>query len=230
MNKSTELMVQNISIAILKDIISKLPIVGSVFNEVIFELRSKIKQERLNTFIEELSKYFSNCTENEIDIEYIKSENFSDIFESVFKHVLVSNNKNKIERLKNILINQIKYKYIPDHTETFLDLITRIDENAILILNCIREIDDGMIDINQKLIDRSVTLLGDDNSNLLKKKNYIMKIFNLSEDNYTFYVQDLFSKGLLLDDGINRYGTSSFELMNITKFGRDFLDYIKEPN
>ena len=71
--------------------------------------------------------------------------------------------------------------------------------------------------------------MGDDNKEKLKKKLYLMKNLHLSEDNYTFYVQDLSSKSLLLDDGVNRFDTSSFELMVITKFGRDFLNYIMDP-
>jgi len=70
---------------------------------------------------------------------------------------------------------------------------------------------------------------------LKKKKEYIdsfmkfkkAEFYNLSETNFMFYKQRLFSKGLLIDIRSNRIGNSPFDHMGITEFGIEFINFIK---
>jgi hypothetical protein len=50
--------------------------------------------------------------------------------------------------------------------------------------------------------------------------------FNLSDNEYQFFLQNLSAKGLLVDDGVGAIGVSTFEIMSLTKFGKRFLSFI----
>lgn len=51
--------------------------------------------------------------------------------------------------------------------------------------------------------------------------------YNLTEAKFKFYKQRLFSKGLLIDEGIDRNGIKGFEMMMITDFCEEFINFIK---
>ena len=83
--KHDEITKKATKISINKSLLGALPYVGSMLNEIFFERRSRIKQERLNNFIAELSEYLNNYSESDFDPNCINSESFGDIFESIIK-------------------------------------------------------------------------------------------------------------------------------------------------
>lgn len=54
--------------------------------------------------------------------------------------------------------------------------------------------------------------------------------YNLNENKYQFYLQRLYSQGLLIDIGIGGIGKEPFEMMNITEFGMEFINFIKRSD
>ncbi|WP_432632643.1 hypothetical protein, partial [Brachyspira sp.] len=62
--------------------------------------------------------------------------------------------------------------------------------------------------------------------NISKTKNK----FNLSDEKYKFYTQNLISKSLLYDDGMNRLGARPFDIVKLTNFGKGLLDFILTNN
>lgn len=58
------------------------------------------------------------------------------------------------------------------------------------------------------------------------QKGCIAATFNLSNDEYKFFLQNLNAKGLLTDDGVGAIGVHAFEIMSLTKFGKRFLSFI----
>jgi hypothetical protein len=51
--------------------------------------------------------------------------------------------------------------------------------------------------------------------------------YNITEGEYVFLVQDLYSKGLLMDS-VGSFDVKPFEYMYITEFGEKFLHFINE--
>ena len=88
---------------ILKSIFGLVPHVGSLLNELFFERRSRLKQNRINHFVEEFAEFAKKVNAKEYDLEYIQSNDFSDIFESILRSISLTSNKEKIEKLKIIL-------------------------------------------------------------------------------------------------------------------------------
>lgn len=203
-----KIIIQEVGISIAKGVMGGIPFVGTALNEVIFDGRGRVKQERINSFILELTKYMKEVTENQINYEYIKSDEFGDIFESIMKRVVYNKCTEKMHRFKTILVGNMINPSYTDYSETFLDIVAKINEKQIEILDIYREVEED----NQISTDKAY-----------RKPEY----YNLDKSTYNFYVQDLISKSLLVDDGMGRIGTGSLQILKITQFGIEFLKFIK---
>lgn len=54
---SNKILKDEYSLAALKGLIGAIPYAGTLLNEILFEARSRVKQERVNLFIIEFSEY-----------------------------------------------------------------------------------------------------------------------------------------------------------------------------
>jgi len=121
------------AISMAKSAFSTIPFAGGALNEIFFDYRSRLKQNRLNSFVELLSAFFSGHPD--IDQERLKTEEFSDLFESVIRRVLQTKSKEKHLRFRDILTRQILYPASEtENAEICLDLISTLDETAVCIL------------------------------------------------------------------------------------------------
>src|SRR5690606_3919762 len=116
-----------------KSIFGAVPFVGSLFDELFFEYNGRIKQKRLNHFIEILADNFTQ--ESDIKIENIQTEDFNDLFESVLRRVVRTKSEWKLNKFKDILINELNSptKQI-ELVELYLDLISDLSEEELTIL------------------------------------------------------------------------------------------------
>lgn len=125
---------KEISKTLIKSLFGAVPYIGTMLDEVFFEYRSRVRQERLNQFVEAFKEYIEVIDIGEIDIDNLKSEEFVDVLESILKSVANNRNKSKVEYFKKILANQIKQDSYNDFTETYLDIISKLNEIQIRIL------------------------------------------------------------------------------------------------
>jgi hypothetical protein len=125
---------KEVGISIVKTFFGAIPYVGTALDEVIFENRSRIKQNRINQFALLLQEYFEEHGISNEEIENIKSEDFSDVFESVLQRVAITKNQEKLERFRNILIGQMKGSERNDFIDTYLDITSRLNDRQIQIL------------------------------------------------------------------------------------------------
>lgn len=118
--------------SIRKFLLDRVPHVGGFLNEFI-DWRSRVKQERLNTFILLLSDYFSCNPISNTDV--FTTEDFGDLFESVVKRAISTKSKEKHARFRDILTNYIENPETDlNDVEIFLDLVNELNEIAIIIL------------------------------------------------------------------------------------------------
>lgn len=125
---------KEIAVSSVKVIFSNIPVVGGLLDEIVFEHRSRIKQDRINRFALLLQEYFEEHGISNEEFENIKSEDFSDVFESVLQRVVNTKNLKKLERFRSILLGQLQGNQNNDFVETYLDITSRLDDNQILIL------------------------------------------------------------------------------------------------
>ena len=221
MDEDSKIQLKHAAVSAKNVLFSSIPICGTILDEVLFEYRSRVKQERLNRFVEELEKYLRSMCSGDIDQEHLKSEEFGDIFESILRRVVHTASEEKMHRFKKILLNEMAHTYTSDFKETFLDIVSRINEDQILILNHFREVKDCESEGNseQRVVD------GEGAKVSLKYKGNFLEV---DEAEYLFYVQDLVSKSLLCDKYVGVYGGAKpYTNLGITPFGEEFLKFIE---
>ena len=221
MDEDSKIQLKQAAISAKNVIFSNIPFFGTILDEVLFEYRSRVKQERLNRFVEEFERYVRSMRSCEVDQKYLKSEEFGDIFESILRRVVHTASEEKMHRFKKILLNEMAHTYTSDFKETFLDIVSRINEDQILILNHFREVQDRESEGNsdQRVVD------GEGAKVSLKYKGNFLEV---DEAEYLFYVQDLVSKSLLCDKYVGVYGGAKpYTNLGITPFGEEFLKFIE---
>lgn len=250
---------KEIIISTAKSIFGVIPYGGTLLDELFFEYNGRIKQKRLDHFIEILMENFTE--DSHINIENIQTEDFNDLFESVLRRVVLTKSELKLQKFKDILINELNSptKQI-ELVELYLDLISDLSEEEISILYYHKYFDlayEDEIDKMNRLKDqlhsvkekpKKETIIIDQSLYSKEKIELEQKIekfekqftnlrkyktaefYNLSNNKFMLFKQRLFSKGLLLDNKMSRIGSEPFQNMGITEFGQEFIEFIKTDN
>ena len=221
MNSDAKIQLEQLGSAFGEALLSRTPGVG-LMSDTFFRYRDRIKQERMYSHFEELKKDIDAMDPRGFNLEYLRSEEFSDFFESTLWRVINTASEEKVRRFKKILLNEMTHTYTSDFKETFLDIAFRINEDQILILKHFRKVKDYESEGNseQRVVDGEGA-----ETSLRCKANFL----GFDEAKYLFYVQDLVSKSLLFDETIALFGgrTKPYTNLRITPFGEEFLRFIE---
>jgi hypothetical protein len=226
---------KQVLIGVAKGSIAALPFFGGALNEALFEIRGRIAQNRINNFVE---SFLVNLNDLGITLneEVIRSEDFNDIYAAIIKRVVDTKNEHKLGIFKDILASILTTTYQSDFTETFLDLVTRLDFMEIEILKMFEHTGrSGSLDISEE-DDGSVSMLTS-----ASYKNQIIEKIGIesihlstieSHGKYEFYMCDLISKALLIDtkttgNTVNDLSKEGLTHLYITDFGKEFLRFIR---
>ncbi|REG86285.1 hypothetical protein [Winogradskyella sediminis] len=247
---------KEIIVSTAKSIFGAIPFGGTALNELFFEYNGQIKQKRLNKFVEILAENFTQDSEINLENIKTENFNdlFESVLRRVvqtkselkllrFKDILIKELSQPSEHYELI-----------DH---YLDLISNLTEEEITILYNHRhftiefeeEIDklnslkDKMNSLEQQMKKETIIIneskfqkpFDSTKVEFQKQKEYIdsflkykkAEFYGLTENNFMFYKQRLFSKGLLIDNRMNRIGNLPFGHMGITEFGIEFIEFIK---
>ena len=134
MDKKTKEIVTNTIESAYKLTFGQLPIVGPVLNELAFDYSSRLKQERLNTFVEKLKVYFESVDEDNVDKENVLTEDFHDLFEVILRKVSMTKSEEKIERFKSIVVGQLKSPKEFESVERYVEITSKLSEKQMEIL------------------------------------------------------------------------------------------------
>lgn len=221
-------------IGVLKSGIAAIPHVGGALNEVLFEIRGRIAQKRLNDFTNSFIESIRNLG-IDIDGQIITSEDFNDIYFSIVKRVVETNCKHKLLIFKDILTNNIQKPYQSNFRETFLDLVIKLDYIQIEILDLFKDTGRaGSMDILDGSAGGISTLTSKSYEKEIKQRihQYEQELTTIEiEGKYEFYICDLISKSLLIDsknigNTYNDLGKEGLTILYITDFGKEFLGFI----
>ena len=115
--------------------IAGIPCIGGPMSSLVSEYLPSWKENRILTFIQELSQDFDRL-QGKLDEEYVKSEQFAYLFERTFLSVLAHYQKEKLDGYKAILVNAcIRMDLNTSQKEYFLSLLDRMDTAHILVLS-----------------------------------------------------------------------------------------------
>ncbi|MBS1778022.1 MAG: hypothetical protein JST70_01775 [Bacteroidetes bacterium] len=124
---------------IIKAAIGAVPVGGSLLNELIFEVRGRVKQSRYNSFVDALGQYMNSQFQVPLSIEQIEEEQIGDFFEQVVVKVVRINAQKNIDALKRLLASQIISPENFDYAEVLADLISEMSPNELMIMQKITE-------------------------------------------------------------------------------------------
>ncbi len=191
--------------SVVRGIFGAIPTIGTALNEAIFDCRARLKQERLEKFVEELAGILQTLESDKIDTAYIQSEEFVDFLEDVLIRAAKTRAEEKRRKLAAVLAGRLQHAKSTPFDDRFLDLLLSLTEVQVRILD--------------------EHLRATDESNDHRQPSY----YDLLDSDYYFLVQDLISKALLYDNGMNRLGaTRPFQIVEITALGRAFIRFLEK--
>lgn len=119
--------------SIIKAVFASIPFAGQPLNELFYDFRGRVKQQRINDFTELLKQYFDGQTA--VNYNELNIVEFSDLFESVILKVAHTGSKEKHKRFKEIIIGYLETPNpVMDHSDTFLELVNVLNDHSIQIL------------------------------------------------------------------------------------------------
>lgn len=186
-------------LAVLKGAIGAIPFAGGLLNEVIFEARSRLKQDRIQMFIAELAEVVGKLGEDKVDKIFLMSEEFSDLADDVLMRVGRNRSKAKRSHFRNILAKGIIGVRPPDLSGLFMNLLEEITDEELRIYEnyyrsflVLRQSRAEGVKIQMTVLDYS--------------KDDIMGLPPLI---FKELLQSLIRKGLMFDDSFGRLSTSA---------------------
>ena len=130
---------QIISDAALLDIqaaLNLIPCVGGVLATYFGEIREKRVSERMRAYFEYFSRRLQKVEDSKIDNEYLRSEEFAELFMQGAEEAARSTTVSRIKRFANILINNAllgaEARERTQSTMSFVDRISDLDAFVLL--------------------------------------------------------------------------------------------------
>jgi len=133
--KETDMALSSGAEGVLKAVLSNIPVIGTLLNESLFEVRARVKQDRLNHFTTLLSQVILEADPSLDLCSAVVSERVADLTEEVFARAMKTSAKERQARLARVLIHGIGSNIKPDFEDQFMDLILELSETQIHILN-----------------------------------------------------------------------------------------------
>jgi hypothetical protein len=151
METKPSIKAQNAAIGILNVITNNIPYVGTAISEGLYDYWGRVKQDRLNKFTEMFGMYLKEVSQDDFDEEYLRSEDFAMFFEIVLRKVTETKSNTKLEIFRDILLGKMKSKSSNDFSETFLNIISQLNEKQIEILSVLSRPSEESTELHSKI-------------------------------------------------------------------------------
>mgnify|MGYP005757804303 CR=1 FL=1 len=219
---SKELLISSV-----KSAFGLMPLIGTALDQVFFEYGSRIKAARLERFIYHLSSQVQLLDETKLDQEYLQSEDFYDITQSILDKALKNKSSIKHQMLAQILLDSIKHTLSSDEslTEVFINYVDSLKPIQIKMLLYFNNKEAELEEIASysNLYDLYIS----------DKQNVA-----IDKDEFKLYCSDLENKALIsTGEGLTNFddhssyrtvGVHKYASLRVTSVGKDFLRYIIE--
>jgi hypothetical protein len=189
--------------SVVRSLLGAIPSIGTALNEAIFDLRARLKQERLEKFVEELASILQTLETDKIDVAYTRSAEFVDFLEDVLIRAAKVRAEEKRRKLAAVLAGRLQHAEGTPFDDRFLDLLITLSDIQVCIL----------AEHLRAAEERENT--GED------AKHRQPSYYNVSESEYPLLIQDLMSKGLFVFAG--GFG-------KVTELGQAFIRFLEDAD
>ena len=189
--------------SVVRSLLGAIPSIGTALNEAIFDLRARLKQERLEKFVEYLADSLQTLEHDKIDVAYIQSAEFIDFLEDVLIRAAKVRAEEKRKKLAAVLAGRLQHAKGTPFDDRFLDLLVSLSDTQVCILaehlRAAEEREDSEEDAEHR------------------QPSY----YNVSESEYPLLIQDLMSKGLFVfAEGFGK----------VTELGQAFIRFLENTD
>lgn len=210
-------------INILKAALAGIPIFGGIFTSLISDYMPKSKIERLLKFTKQFAEDLDRF-KDEIDKTYIKTDEFSYIFEKTFKAVMENYQEVKLAGFRALLVNSLRDKTAKqEEKEFFLNILDNLTAFHFRFLSVFRD-PAGWNAAHGNQVRGASTLIS---------LNQILRqcFPDLDQDTIKTVIDDLYNKGLssISSDRLMGMQTGGgIEKLNhaLTPIGRKFIEFV----
>ncbi len=216
-------------IGIIKGIISALPYIGTMLNEMFFEIPNRINQTRINETVKILEKKLTELDENVVKQEYLKSEDFFDFSRQLIENCIKIKSEEKRNALASIYIDTFvkNAEYENSKGRLFMDFVVELSPVQMNIL---------------KFIETETVSLKEIGTYAKFYEIYTSEqlLSKLEKYEFKYYCNDLENKALIsLGAGLEDYNSTSSLFaagdhkepsVILTELGEEFIAYLKNSN
>ena len=189
--------------SVIRGLVGAIPYVGTALNEAIFDLRARLKQERLEKFVEELASILQTLESDKIDVVYIQSAEFVDFLEDVLVRAAKVRAEEKRRKLAAVLAGRLQHAEGTPFDDRFLDLLISLSDTQVRILA-----------EHLRAAEKRENSEED-------AKHCQPSYYNVSESEYPLLIQDLMSRGLFVFAG---------GLGEVTELGQAFIYFLEDAD
>ncbi len=201
--------------SVVRSLLGAIPTIGTALNEAIFDLCARLKQERLEKFVEYLADSLQTLESDKIDVAYIQSAEFVDFLEDVLIRAAKTRAEEKRKKLAAVLSGRLQHAEGTPFDDRFLDLLIALSDIQVRILA-----EHLRADEDREKSKKDSTGVNSEH----RQPDY----YNLSDSEYRFLVQDLTSKSLLYMHRIGRGELGPLQFLEVTELGRAFIRFLEE--
>ncbi len=214
-------------IGILKGLIGSVPGVGTIINELFFDIPNRISQSRINEMVKILTNKLEFLDANTIKRDYLESEDFFDFSRQMLESCLKIKSEEKRIVLANIYIDTfIKMAdYDISKYRLFMDFVTELSPIQINILKFVESKSENLIEIGE--YSKFYVIYSSENLSI-----------KLDKYEFKYYCNDLENKSLIsFGDGLTDFESSASQMafldhkessVIITMLGTEFIAYIRD--
>ena len=198
--------------SVVRSLLGAIPSIGTALNEAVFDLRARLKQERLEKFVGYLADSLQALETDKIDVAYIQSAEFVDFLEDVLIRAAKVRAEEKRRKLAAVLAGRLQYAEGTPFDDRFLDLLITLSDIQVRIL----------AEHLRAAEERENTDSEED------AKHRQPSCYNIAESEYCFLIQDLMSKALLYAPVFGRGHLGPFQFLEVTELGQEFIRFLEE--
>lgn len=228
---------REVNVGLLRGLIGSIPVVGGYLNEAVFDIRARLKQKRFESLVEYLHLQVQALDEKAIDVAFMESEEFLDIFEKVVEKSTKTKHAQKRELYANIISGSLKAGRLEDYDKEimYIDILDALTLHELLVLKYLSP---------KKSTGKGHSFLFEEASREARDKRrehrerhqfefeavyldyYKEQLFELVPADTRIAVEGLIAKSLAMDDSASRIDTQPRTYICITPLGNKFVNYI----
>lgn len=221
MSKSEkDLVVVETSIGVVRGLLGAVPVAGTFLTEAAFDIRSRIKQRRLEEFVSKLGDRLEKL-EGNVHLDILKTEEFVDLFEDVTEKILKNRSQGKLQVFTDILATSMCKKSLDDAelSHLYLSVLESLTEVELQILTSLHTYAMAA-EKKMKTEGKELDIMAIDYSQ--------DTIWNIKKSDFQICFETLLSKGLAYDDSVGRWDTKPRTFMKPTPLAIGLVTFVKE--